>query len=179
MKPRLLSRLLPPDKQPEVVRFALVFAGIISSWAVLHDLYLIHIEPRHFTVYHRPLLPITNLWLLALQYALVATIGPGLVFGFLAWCAARGGQRQPRALAPVAGGFGLIIIAAEIIILGLGRFSLRRFHSGDGPLYPQWLYPDFTDGIIHTQSVNISAYLVAPALGALYLLVVWLRRPVR
>ncbi len=178
MRLRPPARILPPEEHALAARFILIFAGIIAGWAILHDWYLIHVEPRHFTVYHRPLLPLTNLWLLALQYAFVATVGPGLVFGFLAWCAARGGRRRrPFTLGPVAGGFAAVIGVAELIILGLGRFSLRRFQAGDGPLYPEWLYPDFTDGIVHSQSVNLSAYLVAPALGAIYLAAVWLRRP--
>ena len=60
-----------------MVRFALAFAVVVVSWACLHDVYLIGIEPRHFTEYHRPLLPIRNHTLLALQYAFVATVGPG------------------------------------------------------------------------------------------------------
>lgn len=179
MRLRPPSRILPPEEHAHAVCFALVFAGIIAGWAILHDWHLIHVEPRHFTEYHRPLLPLTNLWLLALQYAFVATIGPGLVFGFLAWCAARGGGRRPRTLGRVAGGFAAVIVVAELIILGLGRFSLQRFQAGGAPLYPEWLYPDFTDGIVYTQSVNLSAYLVAPTLGAVYLLAVWLRRPAK
>lgn len=172
-------KLLPALPQPERVqlaRFALTFAAIIVGWAVLHDLHLIHAEPRHFTEYHRPLLPISDLRMLAIQYALVATFGPGLVFGALAYAACRAGSPPKLGLARAAGGFALVIAFAECVILALGSFSLRRFLAGGAPLYPVSLYPDLTPGIVYSQSVNISAYLVAPALGVVYLTVLWIWR---
>lgn len=167
---------MPQAERDQLVRFALTFAAIIVGWAVSHDLYLIHVEPRHFTEYHRPLLPITDLRLLALQYATVATLGPGLVFGALAYVASRVGAGSRLALRPVALGFAGVIALGECVILALGAYSSARYRAGGAPLYPLALYPDTTPGIIHSQSVNISAYLVCPALGALYLLALWLRR---
>lgn len=172
-------KLLPALPQPEraqLVRFALTFAPIIVGWAVLHDLHLIHAEPRHFTEYHRPLLPLSDLRLLALQYATVATFGPGLVFGALAYAACRGGGAPKLGLPPVAIGFALVVALAEVAILALGSFSLRRFQAGGATLYPESLYPDLTPGIVYSQSVNISAYLVAPVLGVVYLTVLWIWR---
>ncbi len=168
---------LPPPERDQLARFALVFACIIVGWAVAHDLYLIHVEPRHFTEYHRPLLPISDLRLLALQYATVATLGPGLVFGALAYTACRAGRRRRFALRPVALGFAGVIAAGELLILALGRYSFSSYKSGAGPLYPPVLYPDLTDGIVYSQSVNISAYLIAPALGVAYLVALALSRP--
>ena len=167
---------LPPSERDQLARFALTFAAIIVGWAVAHDLYLIHVEPRHFTEYHRPLLPLHDLRLLALQYATVATVGPGLVFGALAYAACRAGRPAPLALRPVALGFAGVIATGEMIILALGRYSFSTYKAGYGPLYPAVLYPDTTDGIIYSQSVNISAYLVAPAFGTAYLAVLALRR---
>ncbi|HSH94648.1 MAG TPA: hypothetical protein VK968_10930, partial [Roseimicrobium sp.] len=40
--------------------FVITFALTIIVWACAHDLYLIGVEPRHFTEYHRPLLPISD-----------------------------------------------------------------------------------------------------------------------
>ncbi len=173
---------LPQAGRDQLARFALTFAAIIVGWAVAHDLHLIHVEPRHFTEYHRPLLPITDLRLLALQYATVATLGPGLVFGALAYVVCRGNllSRVPPApplpLRAAALGFAGVVVIGELVILGLGAYSLNQYKAGAGPLYPLALYPDRTEGIIHSQSVNISAYLVAPALGATYLFGIWLRR---
>lgn len=168
---------LPPPERDQLARFALAFAAIIVAWAIAHDLYLIHVEPRHFTEYHRPLLPIRDLRLLALQYATVATLGPGLVFGALAYAACRAGRRRRLALRPAALGFAGVIAAGELVILALGRYSFSSYKAGAGTLYPPALYPDLTDGIVYSQSVNISAYLVAPALGAAYLAALALFRP--
>lgn len=160
---------IPEQERGHVVRFALVFGGMIVAWACLHDLYLIGVEPRHFTEYHRPLLPITHHGLLALQYASVATLGPGLVFGFLAWLACRAGQRRVVPLGRAAGGFALVIAMIETGLLLLGAHARERFEQGAAPLYPLWAYPEHSPGILVTQTVNISAYLFAPAIGAVYL----------
>lgn len=167
---------IPEQERGHVVRFALVFCGMIVAWAVLHDLYLIGIEPRHFTEYHRPLLPITHHGLLALQYASVATVGPGLVFGFLAWLACRAGKRRPGSLTRAAGGFTLVMLMVEAGLLLIGAHARERFEQGAAPLYPLWAYPDHSPGILVTQTVNISAYLFAPMIGAIYLACVFLVR---
>ncbi len=165
------------NERATLARFALVFCGMVVTWACLHGLYLIGVEPRHFTEYHRPLLPIEHHGLLALQYATVATLGPGLVFGFLAWLACRAGKRRVVSLSRAALGFALVMAAVETTLLLLGAHARERFEQGLTPLYPLWAYPDQSPGILVTQTVNISAYLIAPTVGVLYLLCVFLTRP--
>lgn len=176
VKIALIHRLVSPSEQPYLIRAALLFAGVVVLWAVVHDMYLISVEPRHFTEYHRELLPISNHYLLALQYATVATFGPGLCFGFLAYFACRTGSKAKASLFHVWLGFVALIIAIELVLIGLGHYSRSQFKSGLSPLYPEFLYPELSSGIVYTQTVNISAYLIAPALGALYLLCVYLKR---
>lgn len=171
-----LVRLSAPEERRTRVRFVLTFGAMVVGWAVLHDLWLIQVEPRHFTEYHRPLLPITNLGLLAVQYAFVATFGPGLAFGFLAHAACRGGMARPARLGRVAAGFAVVMALVECVLVGLGHWSLARFRAGGAPLWPAWVYPDFTDGIVFSQTVNVGAYLLAPASGAGWLAAVWLWR---
>lgn len=168
---------VPEAERAPLARFALVFAGMVVGWAILHDLYLIRVEPRHFTEYHRPLLPITHHALLAVQYATVATFGPGLVFGFLAWLACRAGSRATVSLGRAAGGFALLMAGVEAVLLLLGAHARARIAEGRPPLYPLFAYPDQTPGILVSQTVNISAYLIAPTAGALYLLARFLARP--
>lgn len=160
---------VPNGERGPLVRFALVFCGLVVGWACLHDLYLISIEPRHFTEYHRPLLPIQHHGPLALQYATVATTGPGLVFGFLAWLACRAGPRRPVSLVRAARGFAIVMTLVEAGLVLLGAYARERFAQGLAPLYPPWAYPDETLGILVTQTINISAYLLAPLAGTLYL----------
>lgn len=171
-------RLPVPDaERGPLARFALTFAGMIVGWAILHDLYLIQVEPRHFTEYHRPLLPISHHALLAVQYATVATFGPGLVFGFLAWLACRTGQRAKVSLGSGAGGFALLMLGIEAALLLIGAHARSRIAEGRPPLYPVFTYPDETPGILISQTVNISAYLIAPTAGAIYLLARFFIRP--
>ncbi len=170
------ARLSAPEERRTRVRFVLTFGMMVVGWAVLHDLWLIQVEPRHFTEYHRSLLPITDLGLLAVQYAFVATLGPGLAFGFLAHAACRGGTARPARMARVAAGFVVVMVLVECVLIGLGHWSLARFRAGGTPLWPDWVYPDFTDGIVFSQTVNVGAYLLAPAAGVGWLAAVWLWR---
>ncbi len=162
---------IPESERPQVVRFAVTFAVVIVTWACLHDVYLIGIEPRHFTEYHRPLLPIHHHALLAMQYAMVATFGPGLAFGFLAWFTCRAGARTPRRLRPTLGGFIVLIGGVEMVLVALGHYAAHRASVGLAPLYPRFLYPETTIGILRTQTINLTAYWLAPTCGAFYLLV--------
>jgi hypothetical protein len=157
------------SERTQLARFVIVFALTIVAWACAHDLYLISIEPRHFTEYHRPLLPIHNHALLAIQYAIIATFGPGMVFGALACAASVVGKRPPHSLRFAWAWFVPFIFAIEATALGVGTWA-RSLHAAGLPLpYPDWLYPDDTAGIAYSQSVNLTAYLGAAVLGGLYL----------
>jgi hypothetical protein len=173
-----MSQLIPKSEHHHFVFAALTFAFVVVLWAVLHDSYLIHVEPRHFTEYHRPLLPISNYYLLALQYGSIATFGPGLFFGFLAYFACRYGNKPKVQLSHALIGFIVLTLVVEVILLSLGSYSRNQVQQGQPPLYPEFLYPDLTLGIVYTQTVNISAYLLAPALGAAYLLCIYIGRQV-
>lgn len=167
---------IPDQERPHLARFALAFAGVIVGWACLHDLYLIGIEPRHFTDYHRPLLPIKNHALLALQYASVATFGPGLAFGYLAWLACRSGRRTPRRLRTSLAGFAVLMLCVEIALVLLGRQAMQRATAGLPPVYPAWVYPDETAGILTSQTINVTAYWLAPLCGVVFLCGLWATR---
>lgn len=152
-----------------LARFVIVFALTNMAWAVAHDLHLIDVEPRHFTEYHRPLLPISDHRLLALQYATVATLGPGMVFGALAFAACRVGQRARHTLGFAWGRFVPFMILIEASALSVGAWARARYAAGQALPYPDWLYPDTTAGIAYSQSVNLTAYLAAAVLGGCYL----------
>ena len=167
---------LSPAERRTCAAFVITFALTIITWACAHDLYLIHVEPRHFTEYHRPLLPISDLRLLALQYATVATLGPGMVFGALAFSASRLGSRSPHTLRFAWLAFLPFIALIEISALLVGKLAGIRHAAGQPLPYPASLYPDNTAGIAYSQSVNITAYLAAAAFGGLYLLTLLLLR---
>lgn len=167
---------IPETERGACAAFVITFALTIMAWASLHDLYLISVEPRHFTAYHRPLLPLSDHRLLALQYATVATLGPGMVFGALAFIASRLGARTPLTLGYAWRWFLPIMVLVEASTLIVGAWA-RKLHVSGAPLpYPAELYPDNTAGIAYSQSVNITAYLAAAGLGGTYLLTLWLVR---
>jgi uncharacterized membrane protein YidH (DUF202 family) len=158
-----------PFARSQLARFVIFFALTIVAWACAHDLYLISVEPRHFTEYHRALLPIHNHELLAIQYATIATFGPGMVFGALACAVSIAGKRPPHSLRFAWTCFVPFIFAIEAAAVGVGTWARSRQAAGLPLPYPDWLYPDDTAGIAYSQSVNLSAYLGAFVLGGLYL----------
>ncbi|HEY8932768.1 MAG TPA: hypothetical protein VIM44_05590 [Rariglobus sp.] len=167
---------IPEAERSSCAAFVIAFALTIMAWASLHDLYLISVAPRHFTAYHRPLLPLSDHRLLALQYATVATLGPGMVFGALAFVASRLGPRTPLNLGYAWRWFLPVVALVETCTLIVGAWA-RKLHASGAPLpYPAELYPDHTAGIAYSQSVNITAYLAAVGFGGLYLVALWLFR---
>lgn len=171
-----MRRPIPESERRACAAFVITFGLTIIAWAFAHDLYLIHAEPRHFTEYHRPLLPISDLRLLALQYATVATFGPGMVFGALTFATGRLGSRTPHPLRFAWLAFLHFIALIEISALLVGKLASSRHAAGQPLPYPEFLYPDTTAGIAYSQSVNLTAYLAAAVFGGLYLLTLLLLR---
>ncbi len=164
------------SERPYVLRFTLFFAIVITAWVVIHDVHLMAVEPRHFTEFHREVLPLSNLNLLAVQYALIASLGPAVLYGFLAYFACRTFSFYPVELMKCGCGFILLICLFEYGLLCVGRYAYNQFITTGETLYPKTFYPELSDGIIYTQSVNVSAYLFVPPLAGLYLLLIlWYR----
>lgn len=155
------SAAIPVSERKNCVRFLVGFCAVIVTWAVVHDLNLVRIEPRHFTEFHRPLLPIRSPSLLAIQYALVASVGPGLLFGGITFCLCRLGSRPRISLWKALRCFLPILVVIEGASLLAGFFGRRLFLEEGLFLYPEIAYPDTTPGILFTQSANITAYLAA------------------
>jgi hypothetical protein len=170
---------LPDSERRNCAVFVITFGLTIITWACAHDLYLIHVEPRHFTEYHRPLLAISDLRLLAFQYAAVATLGPGMVFGASIFIVCRlGSQRTPHTLRFAWLSFLPFIALIETTALLVGKLAGNRHAAGQPLPYPETFYPDTTAGIAYSQSVNLTAYLAAATFGGLYLLtLLMLRKP--
>lgn len=167
---------LDENERRNLAAFVIAFGVTIVAWASAHDLYLIRVEPRHFTDYHRPLLPITNHALLALQYATVATFGPGMVFGAAAYASARIGRSPRISVRRAWWAFLPFIVVIEGAALLAGELGRSRHAADSTPLFPAWVYPDATAGIAYSQSVNVTAYLAAAVFGALYLALLYLGR---
>lgn len=157
-----LNRFVPENEKLNFVRFALVFMAYISTWAILHDQIVIRIEPRHFTEYHRPLLDISNLTLLAIQYGFIATFGLGIVFGMVTFFLSRNGPLTQLSFKEVFIRFIPFSLIVEFICLSAGYGEYRHFQThGEHLIYPDSVFPDETLGIAITQTMNLTAYLLA------------------
>lgn len=170
------SRAIPESERAHCVRFLVGFGGLIVAWAVVHDLNLMRIDHRHFTEFHRPLLPLSSHFLLAIQYAVVATLGPGLLFGAVAFCLCRLGPWQTIRFRKAWFGFLPFLVAVEAASLFAGYLARKRFIEDGSFLFPEVFYPDVSPGILFTQSANIAAYLAAFIGSLLFFLILTLVR---
>lgn len=142
---------------------------IVWIFAALHNQYLIRIHPEHFTVWHYriPLTP--DHTLLAILYALGASITPGLVLGL---CLYGSGRLFPPPKMPVGQilrGVAAVAVATEICALLAGFAAWRK----QGGIYPADFYPDDTVGLGITQSIQITAYLSGAMFSLILLARVW------
>jgi hypothetical protein len=138
-------------------RIVLVTAGMLMGWAVLHDQFLVGIAPEHFTEYHEPVGSISNPRLLAFLYALGATVGPGLILGILCAFFGRSGSRRKVPLKGIFLGVAALILAIEVLSAGAGIVV-----SQTGKVfYPEDWFPDQTDPIRISQTIQVTCYLSA------------------
>jgi len=146
-------------REKRSVTYAIVF-GIWAQtfiYCVLHDQYLIRISPEHFTVYHPPLWGITDLTLLAVAWAFRASIGPGLGLGLIALFLARPGNRpkiEPRRLLKMV---PWLLLATEVAGLAAGAWVWKTKQ----PLFPEIVYPDLTEPMLISQSIQLTCYGMA------------------
>jgi hypothetical protein len=138
------------------VTYAIIF-GIwaeVFLYCVLHDQYLIRISPEHFTVHHDPLWGITDLTLLAMAWAFRASIGPGLVLGLAALFLARAGNRPKIAPGRLLKVVPWLLVATEAAGLAAGAWVWKTQQT----LFPEIVYPDLTQPILISQSIQVTCY---------------------
>ena len=89
--------------------------GLVALYAVLHDQYIVRIDPTHFTVYHPPIGNISNPAILAAIHAFLASLSPGLALGLAAMVAARLGPLPKVGTKFILKGTIILILATEAI----------------------------------------------------------------
>ena len=145
----------------------------VAIYAVLHDQYIVRIEPRHFTGYHPLVWGVTSPALQAAILAFFASIGPGLMLGIA--CVVTGwiGDRPRISNRFVMRGVLTVIACAEIVSLLSGLWVFKSHQ----PLYPDFVYPEETLSLVITQSIQITWYLTS-ALSSIGLVtaILWKRR---
>lgn len=154
-------------KEKRSVTYAIVF-GIwaeVFLYCVLHDQYLIRIAPEHFTEYHPPLWGIGNLTLLAVAWAFRASVGPGLGLGLAALFFARAGRRPKVNPGILLKTLPRPILATEAAGLLAGAWVWKT----EKPLYPEAAYPDFSQPMLVTQTIQLTCYGAGGLIALLFL----------
>ena len=164
------------EERANFIRLVLGLGFLVLIVAVCHVRHLMGVEPRHYTEYHRQLLPLHNLNLLAVQWAMVAAFGPGLAFGLVCFFLCRGGEAKPISfwsVLPFAVG---LLLAVEALSLGVAAWSVAVFRETGAPLFPESLFPELTPGIVYTQSANLVLPVAACLLSVAFFAALWRRR---
>lgn len=165
-------RSLLPDRRTSIYAYAVRVWFPVAIYAVLHDQYVVRIEPRHFSDYHPLVWGVTSPVVQAAILAFFASIGPGWMLGLGCVVAGWIGDRPRISNRFVMRGVLTVIVCAEIasLLSGLWVFKTRR------PLYPDFVYPEATLSIVITQTIQVTCYL-ASALFSIVLLaaIVWKR----
>ena len=163
---------IPKAQHAAFIRHAWTYSLTIIIWAILHDLILISVEPRHFTEFHTGFYPFENPALLAIEYAAVATFGLGMMFGMITFAVTQLGRaRSPLNFAFAYKRFFILLFCIESLSLLSGYIDRIRIQKGlTHAFYPELWYPDATTGIAFTQTANITAYLCAAIGSAIFFL---------
>jgi len=163
---------IPKAQHAAFIRHAWTYSLTIIIWAILHDLILISVEPRHFTEFHTGLYPFENPALLVIEYAVVATFGLGMMFGIITFALTQLGRwRSPLNFAFAYKRFFFLLFCIESLSLVSGYIDRIRIQKGlIHAFYPELWYPDATTGIAFTQTANITAYLSATIGSAIFFL---------
>ncbi|HEY5792997.1 MAG TPA: hypothetical protein VIS74_06850 [Chthoniobacterales bacterium] len=154
--------------------FAVVFGTWMAIWvyAVLHNQYLIRIAPEHFTVWHYKMPFFTSYTMLGIAYAFAASFSPGMFLGICLYVSGRLFNRPKFSPKELIFSTFWVWIAVEICSPAAG-FWVWHFKAG---IYPDWVYPDNSLGLLITQSIQITAYLSGAAFSILLIVLTWRQR---
>jgi hypothetical protein len=163
---------LPGESLGSCLRVIFGVWFLVFVYAALHDQVLIRIHPEHFTVWHYQIPFTTDLTLLAILYAFGASISPGLALGVALFFAGRFFSPPKKSVGWLLRGTWLVFVLTELCAAAAG---LVAWKLGRG-IFPSDLYPDYSEGIAITQSVQITAYLSGAIFSAILLAWTWISR---
>jgi hypothetical protein len=154
--------------------FKVVIGVWMAVWiyAALHNQYLIRIAPEHFTVWHYKMPYFTSYTMLGIAYAFGASISPGLILGVSLYFAGRFFSRPTLSPREIILSTVWVWVAVEICS---GFAGLVVWLTGKG-LYPDWVYPDDSVGLLMTQSIQITAYLTGALFSCILIAATWQKR---
>ena len=146
----------------ELLSIIIVVWFVVTIYAMLHNQYIVRIAPEHFTIYHCGLEWLSsNDNILALGYAFLAAISPGLFFGFFLGISCRFGGLPKVSIKSAVLITIMVIVIAEIvsIISGLYVYFKRE------PLYPLSWCGDCGLPVLITNTIQMTCYIMS-ILGA-------------
>jgi len=158
--------------------FTKVVIGVwLAVWlyAALHNQYLIRIAPEHFTVWHYKMPYFTSHTMLGIAYAFAASISPGVMLGVFLYIAGRLFSRPKLTPKQIILSTIWVWVAVEICA---GLVGLMVWRTGKG-IYPDWVYPDNSVGLLITQSIQITAYLTGAVFSCILIAYTWQKRKSR
>lgn len=168
----LIKTTLPGESRRTF--FEIVIGVWMAVWlyAALHNQYLIRIAPEHFTVWHYKMPFFTGYTMLGIAYAFAASISPGLILGVFLYLAGRLFSRPKLSRNQIILSTAWVWMAVEICGAIAGVIV---WQTGRG-IYPDWVYPDHSLGLLITQSIQITAYLSGMLFSSILIIGTWHRR---
>jgi CDP-diglyceride synthetase len=145
---------------------------VVWLYAALHNLYLIRIAPEHFTVWHYKMPFFTNYTMLGIAYAFAASISPGVMLGVFLYIAGRLFNRPKLTPKQIILSTVWVWVGVEICA---GTVGVIVWRTGKA-LYPDWVYPDDSMGLLITQSIQITAYLTGAVFSCILIAHTWQKR---
>ena len=145
----------------------------IAAYAVLHDQYIVRIDPEHFTAYHKPIWTIESPAVLAAVHAFLASIGPGFLLGIACAVAGWMGSRPRISDHYVMRGVLVVIAGAEIAALLSGWWVFATGNS----FYPSFIFPEEKLSLVITQTIQVTCYFASALFSiALVCAILWKRK---
>lgn len=175
MRPPLPAAL---NSRVEGESWASFFTVTLGTWmavwffAAIHNQYLIRIAPEHFTVWHYQIPFTQDHTLLGIAYAFGASASPGVVLGMALFVLGRIGSRPKIPPLRLVLSTAWVWLGVEIVAIAAGVLV----HLTTRPIYPDWVYPDDSHGLLITQTIQITAYLSGAIFSLALLVHTWRSR---
>lgn len=154
------------------------FKTVLGTWmavwlyAAIHNQYLIRIAPEHFTEWHYKMPFFTSYTMLGIAYAFAASSSPGIVLGMCLFVAGRLFDRPKLSIGSLILSTAWVWIGVEICAISAGIYVGLTGRE----LYPEWVYPDNSLGLMITQTIQVTAYLIGALLSLILIGWTWRRR---
>ena len=154
--------ILLKEKRSVTYRILLGVWAMVAAYAIVHDQYIVRIAPEHFTEYHAPMWGIESAEWLAVGYGFRASLAPGLLLGLACVYVGREGPRRKVSVAAILKGALTVIVLSELLSLATGSYV----YLTKKPIFSAMFYPEFSHGMLITQTIQLTCYASSAVLSA-------------